>query len=367
MSAVDVVGLTKGFGGRPVLDGLDLAVQEGSLTAVLGPSGSGKTTLLRLLAGFERADAGSISIGSEVVDGGDGRRFVAPKHRHIGYVSQEGALFPHLTVAKNIGFGIRRGPDRSRRIAELVQLVGLSGLDDRFPHQLSGGQQQRVALARALAVGPSLVLFDEPFTSLDARLRSSLRADVKRILTETGTTAVLVTHDQDEALSWADVVAVMHDGRIGERASPEELYTRPGTLTTAHFFGVANLVDGVAEGTSVSTGFGRLLLIPGSAPFSDPTPVVVLVRPEQVLVSPGQGIDDGPRVGSEPSEGLDGLVLDIQFYGHDYEIVVAVDPSTGTDTVIARTPGVLAPSVGSTVTLSVKGPVHSWVDVATRS
>ena len=282
MSGVNVSGLAKAFGGHTVLDRLDLTVPTGSLTAVLGPSGSGKTTLLRILAGFEPADAGSITIGTDVVDGGDGRRFVPPKRRRIGYVPQEGALFPHLTVAKNIGFGIRRGPGRARRVTELIRLVGLTGLDNRLPHQLSGGQQQRVALARALAVGPSLVLLDEPFTSLDAGLRSSVRGDVRRILKETGTTALLVTHDQDEALSCADMVAVIRDGRIAQLSTPKEIYARPHDAETALFVGVANLIDGVCRGSTVTTALGVIPLLEGSPPFAAPTPAVVLVRPEQL-------------------------------------------------------------------------------------
>jgi iron(III) transport system ATP-binding protein len=349
MTAITVTGLTKSFGDHVVLDELNLTVAAGSLTVVLGPSGSGKTTLLRILAGFERADTGSITIGDEVVDGGDGRRFVAPKRRSIGYVTQEGALFPHLTVAKNVGFGLRRGPQRTQRVAELLDMVGLADLGHRYPHQLSGGQQQRVALARTLAVAPSLVLLDEPFASLDAGLRASVRADVRRILREAETTALLVAHDQDEALSWADVVAVLRDGRITAESSPREIYARPTDAGTASFVGVANLIDGTAEGASVVTAFGAVSLLPESTPFAGPTPVVVLVRPEQLQVELGA-----------TAPGLPGLIVDVQFYGHDIVVTVAPDKPCGADTVIARASGGLAADIGAPVTLTVTEPVHAW-------
>jgi iron(III) transport system ATP-binding protein len=355
MSSVVVSGLAKRFGGHTVLDGLDLTVPEGSLTAVLGPSGSGKTTLLRILAGFERADAGSVSIGVEEVDGGDGRHFVAPTRRKIGYVSQDGSLFPHLTVSKNIGFGLRRGPTRTRRVGELIELVSLTGMEDRFPHQLSGGQQQRVALARALAVEPPLVLLDEPFTSLDAELRSSVRGDVKRILKETGTTALLVTHDQDEALSWADFVAVIADGRIVQRSGPRDIYSRPAHIGMAGFVGVANLIDGTADGSSVTTAYGSLALLPGTTDFPPSTSVTVLVRPEQFLVSTDGGV------------GVPGHVTEVQFYGHDIVVSVALDRAPGTDVVIARAAGAFDSDVGSAVSLSVIGPVHAWTKAPTGS
>ncbi len=225
MRQLSVAGLHKAFGAHPVLTGLDLDVPAGSLTAILGPSGSGKTTLLRLLAGFERADAGSIMIGDRTVDGPGVH--VPPERRQIGYVPQEGGLFPHLSVAANVGFGLPARQRRGPRTEELLAAVGLAGMGNRYPHQLSGGQQQRVALARALAIRPEIVLLDEPFASLDAHLRASVRADVQQICQTAGTTAILVTHDQDEALSMADRIAVLRDGRIVQYAAPQDLYSRP--------------------------------------------------------------------------------------------------------------------------------------------
>ena len=247
MTQLAVAGLDKRFGAHQVLADLSLDVPAGSLTAILGPSGSGKTTLLRVLAGFEHADAGTVRIGSAMADGPG--VFLPPERRRIGYVPQEGSLFPHLTVAANVAFGLSRrtwGRDRrARRCAELLEAVGLGGLDRRYPHQLSGGQQQRVALARALAIAPEVVLLDEPFASLDANLRASVRADVQQLLKESGTTTVLVTHDQDEALSTADRVAVLRDGGIAQCAAPQELYCRPVDADMARFIGEANLIPGV--------------------------------------------------------------------------------------------------------------------------
>ena len=213
--------LHKSFGTHPVLTGLDLNVPAGSFTAILGSSGSGKTTLLRLLAGFDRPDRGVLKIGERVVDGAGVH--VQPELRRIGYVPQEGGLFPHLTVAANVGFGLSRTARRGR-VRELLELVGLTDLGRRYPHQLSGGQQQRVALARALAIEPEVVLLDEPFASLDAHLRASVREEVQRILRASATTTLLVTHDQDEALSLSDRVAVLRDGKIAQHATPQELY-----------------------------------------------------------------------------------------------------------------------------------------------
>ena len=267
MTQLAVAGLDKRFGAHQVLAGLDLDVPAGSLTAILGPSGSGKTTLLRILAGFEHADAGMVRIGSAVADGPG--VFLPPERRRIGYVPQEGSLFPHLTVAANVAFGLSRRKlgraRRGQRSAELLEAVGLAGLDRRYPHQLSGGQQQRVALARALAIAPEVVLLDEPFASLDAHLRASVRADVQQLLKESGTTTVLVTHDQDEALSTADRVAVLRDGTIAQCAAPQELYCRPVDADMARFVGEANLIPGVLHGSSVQTLLG-LLAVTGADP-----------------------------------------------------------------------------------------------------
>jgi iron(III) transport system ATP-binding protein len=293
MSELILRDLHKRFGDHQVLAGLDLTVPAGSFTALLGSSGAGKTTLLRLLAGFETPDLGTISVAGHVVSGE--RVHVAPERRRIGFVSQEGSLFPHLNVAGNVGFGLARGRRRSR-VGELLQLVGLGGLERRFPHQLSGGQQQRVALARALAVDPEVVLLDEPFAALDENLREGLRHEVKRILAEAGATTLLVTHNQDEALSTADTVAVLRDGRIIQQAPPHELYAHPVDVRLASFIGAANLIDGVLEpipeagpaSTVVRTALGRLPARWNGDTRADAYPVTALVRPEQIRCHPEQ-------------------------------------------------------------------------------
>src|SRR5215831_1630339 len=275
MSQLEVTGLHKAFGAHQVLAGADLAVPAGSLTAILGASGSGKTTLLRVLAGFERADAGTVRIGGELADGPGVH--LPPERRRIGYVPQEGSLFPHLTAAGNVAFGLPASKRRGPTAAGLLEQVGLAGLGRRYPHQLSGGQQQRVALARALAIDPAVVLLDEPFASLDAHLRASVRADVQELLAKTGITAVLVTHDQDEALSTADRVAVLRDGKIAQCAAPQDLYTQPADPELARFIGEANLVDGVLGEDSVDTILGPLPVQVGARAALRPGPVTVLV------------------------------------------------------------------------------------------
>ena len=381
MTQLAVARLDKGFGAHQVLTGLNLDVPAGSLTAILGPSGSGKTTLLRVLAGFEHADSGTVRIGSAVADGPG--VFLPPERRRIGYVPQEGSLFPHLTVAANVTFGLSRrqwGRDRrSKRCAELLEAVGLGGLDRRYPHQLSGGQQQRVALARALAIAPEVVLLDEPFASLDAHLRASVRADVKRLLKQSGTTAVLVTHDQDEALSTADRVAVLRDGGIAQCAAPQELYCRPVDADMARFIGEANLIPGILNGSSVQTLLG-LLAVTGTDPAEDGAgagasrngsdgpahrPAMVLIRPEQVELvpaapgTPGTQAEPGVAGGSD-SGGLTGRITGYGYHGHD--AVVTVQPERDADgpPLTVRTLGGQALSPGSLVTLRARGPVIAW-------
>src|SRR6201990_717852 len=268
MSAIELREASKAFGPTRVLERVDLDVRERSITAVLGASGSGKTTLLRLIAGFEALDGGSITIGGTLMD--DGSRSVPAQHRGVGYVPQEGALFPHLTVRANIGFGLAR--HERDRVAELLDLVGLRELARRYPHQLSGGQQQRVALARALAPRPSGVLLDEPFSALDAPLRSELRRDVARILAETATTTVLVTHDQGEALAMADQIALLADGTVIAAGAPRRLYQDPPGLDAAASIGEFNLLSAEADGMTARTVLGEIpILGPGAG--ADQTPL----------------------------------------------------------------------------------------------
>ena len=336
MSSLTVQRLTKSFGSTPVLTGIDLTVPSRSLTALLGPSGCGKTTLLRLIAGFEEPDEGTVTLGGTVVSGAG--RTVPASRRGIGFVPQEGGLFPHLTVAGNVAFGLPRRARRDHgRVRELLRLVGLDAtLAGRHPHQLSGGQQQRVALARALAPEPSLVLLDEPFSSLDASLREETRREVAEALRATGATAVLVTHDQAEALSMADQVAVLRGGRLVQLADPQTLYRRPGDLDTAAFVGDAVVLD-----ADVRAGEAHCVL--GVVPVAEGSPdgpARVLLRPEQLRLGP-------PTAGAAL-----GVVHSVDFYGHDARVLLDLP---GGLRVAARLDGADLPAGGQQVAVSVAG------------
>jgi iron(III) transport system ATP-binding protein len=346
VTSLVVSGLAKGFGSKQVLTGVDLRVETGTITAILGPSGSGKTTLLRVICGFERAQAGSIEIDGEIVD--DASHFVAPEHRRIGYVPQEGNLFPHLTVAGNIRFGLSRSAESRQRVADLLEMIGLADRARSYPHQLSGGQQQRVALARALAVRPRLVLLDEPFASLDASLRASVRADVLQILRDAGATALLVTHDQDEALSLSDRVAVIRDGVIAQFDRPRDLYSRPVDADLAHFVGEVNLLVGSFDGDGVSTALGRLSLPAATPDAVRGAAATVMVRPEQLLLAPANA-DDASAC----------EVVDHEFYGHD--AIVRLKPlHADTPVLVVRIRGGVDWPRGSVATIAVDGPVVAW-------
>lgn len=277
--ALELDNLTKSYpsAGVPALHACTLSVAAGELLAVLGPSGCGKTTLLRLIAGFEKPDAGSIFLHGRVVAG---ERWLEPEARGIGFVFQDYALFPHLTVTQNVAFGLPHLASRARqaRTAEILNLVGLTVFAARYPHQLSGGQQQRVALARALAPGPQLILLDEPFSNLDAALRTSTRKDVRSLLKAAGVTAILVTHDQEEALTFADHLVLMRAGQFEQEGSPEEVYTRPRTTFSASFLGVTNLLQGEAQGSSALTPLGALPLSRCAT-----GPVLLSLRPEDIV------------------------------------------------------------------------------------
>ena len=322
------------------LDGVDLDVDAGSLTALLGPSGCGKTTLLRVVAGLERPDAGTVELGGRTVDGPGGS--VPPEDRGVGLVFQEHALFPHLDVAGNVGFGLRHldRPARSARVEEVLALVGLEGAGPRRPSQLSGGQRQRVALARALAPAPTLVLLDEPFSSLDAALRVTLRDEVRAILRAADQTALLVTHDQEEALSVADRVAVMFDGRLHQVADPQTLYRAPATPEVAAFIGDADVLAGRRAGQYlVDTPLGRLAT---TAVVADDE-VAVVVRPEAVRL--------------RAAASGDATVRTLTYYGRDQLVGVELADGVrlrarrGPDRDLAR---------GDRVEVAVEGPVVTF-------
>jgi len=287
--AVQARGLVRRFGEVVALDGVDLDVLPGEMMTVLGPSGCGKTTVLRLIAGLDTPDAGSIDIGGRRVSGVGAS--VPPERRRVGMVFQDVALFPHLSVGDNIGYGLRGDPDRHVRVRELLELIDLPGAGEQMPYQLSGGMQQRVALARALAPRPDVVLLDEPFSSLDAALRTQLRGDVREILRTAGTTALFVTHDQDEALTLGDRMAVMVRGRIEQVAPPEVVYGEPATPFVATFVGTANLVHAEVRGGLAMTRFGMVHLLPRGSSSPAAARGLVVLRPEHldVLEAP-----DGP-------------------------------------------------------------------------
>jgi iron(III) transport system ATP-binding protein len=279
-AAIHVEAVSKSFGATRAVREVSLEVERGELMAVLGPSGCGKTTLLRLIAGFEAPDGGSVTVGEETVAGPGG--LVPPEKRRVGMVFQDFALFPHLTVEANVAFGLSRRPreEREELTRRTLELVGLQHKTGRHPHELSGGERQRVALARALAPEPEVVLLDEPFSSLDATLRADLRREVELILRDAEATALLVTHDQEEALSLADRLAVMREGRIVQVGAPEEVYGRPASRWAAQFVGEVNVLAGVAREGGVETELGRFDL---RAPATGT--VHVAVRPEQLELS----------------------------------------------------------------------------------
>ncbi len=295
--------VTVRYGDVAAIEGFTLEIDEGSLVALVGPSGCGKTTALRAIAGFEQPTAGTVTIRGEVVSGR--HVMVAPELRNVGMVFQEYALFPHISVAENVGYGVR-GSNRVRRVKEVLELVGLDALGDRFPHELSGGEQQRTALARALAPEPEVVLLDEPFSNLDAPQRERMRRELRKILKTARVTAIFVTHDQAEALAIADVIAVMRDGHIRQVGAPDDVYAAPVSPWVAKFLGDAVLFDGTVSGGSVSTVLGSVPTI-----LPDGVEARVMIRPEWIMPTT---TDHGT-----------GLVVDREFYGHDQRVEIELD------------------------------------------
>lgn len=301
---LDVNNLTMRFGSGsdPVVNDVSFQVNPDEIFAILGPSGCGKTTTLRIIAGFERPESGNISLRGHQVEA-EGVQ-VAPEKRGIGFVFQEYALFPHLNVHDNIAFGLRHltKVEREARIGHMIMIAGLKGLEKRRPSELSGGQQQRVALARAIAPMPSILFLDEPFSNLDAVLRQSTRQEVRAIIKKSGISAILVTHDQEEALSFADRIAVMRNGRIEQIGTPEYVYKYPRTEFVAAFLGRTNLVKAVATGWQAETAVGTLMI---DRPAEGE--VLVSIRPEHLTLEKSNG----------GQEGVEGVVLSREFRGHD--------------------------------------------------
>jgi iron(III) transport system ATP-binding protein len=329
-SAIEVRGLRRSFGPNAVLHDVDVDARPGSVLALLGPSGCGKTTLLRTIAGLERADAGTITVGGVEVTGPG--HHVPPERRRIGMVFQDWALFPHLDVGGNVGYGLARKERTPERIEAALDLVGLGGMARRRPATLSGGQQQRVALARAIAPQPSVLLLDEPFSNLDTSLRVQVRTELHRLLVELEVTSVFVTHDQEEAFVLGDQVAVMLDGRIIQQATPADLYAHPATPWVAGFVGEANLLEASAAGTTADTPVGPVAL--ASARTGTCT---VLLRPEHLSLAAGGSAE----------------VVLTEFYGHDTIYLVRTGAGP---TIRARQAGAPRHERGDAVTIGFAGP-----------
>ena len=341
MTSLSVSNLTVKFGARTVISDLSFSLASGEIAALLGPSGCGKTTLLRAIAGLLQPSAGTIRFGTQLV--GVSSVVLPPHKRSTGYVPQQGALFPHLSVAKNIAFGLDRNTLGKKAIAEVVEemleLIGLTGFGNRSPQQLSGGQQTRVALARALAVKPKMVLLDEPFSALDAQLRQELRTEVVALLRSQGTTAILVTHDREEALVSSHKVMLMRDGRIVQDGSPEEVYESPVSPAVAASTGDALIlkadryIDGVTT-YAISKSVSKSAKIDSG---------YIVIRPEEI------------RVSRESQTGVTGTLVHLDYYGHDAMLSIRLADAT---IIKARVTGSIEFSVGDQLCLDHAGPIR---------
>lgn len=347
---VRITGIRKSFGPVVALDGLDLEIRRGETLALLGPSGCGKTTLLRAVAGLDRPDAGLVEISGMVVEAPD--RFVPPERRRLGMVFQDVALFPHLSVAENVAFGIHDDVGRHARVTELLELVGLPDAGRSRPHELSGGMQQRVALARALAPRPDVVLLDEPFAKLDLGLRTQLRAELRRVLDVTGASALLVTHDQAEALTVADRVAVMRHGVVDQVDTPEVIYAQPATAFVATFVGVTNLLPATIDAGVATTALGRLRL---TAWPEHHRRGLAVVRPEHVDLEPW----------SEDADGIRARILARRFAGAELHYEVRLDD--GLQLWVESGPAARLLRIGDAVTIALRPVETVAFPVATAS
>jgi iron(III) transport system ATP-binding protein len=339
-------GISHGYAGTPVLRDVSLELAAGEVTCLLGPSGCGKSTLLRIAAGVERQAEGSVAVAGRVVS--DAARHVPPEGRGIGLMFQDFALFPHLSVTRNVAFGLS-GPaaERAGRARALLDRVGLGRHGDKFPHQLSGGEQQRAALARALAPRPPILLMDEPFSGLDNRLRDGIRDETLDILKEEGTAVLLVTHEPDEAMRMADRIALMRDGRIVQEGAPYNIYNSPVDREAAMFFSDINVIHGVVQDFATDTPFGRFLT-PGLADRAD---VEIIIRPQHLKM-------DFDRNGSGPlptsSDGVParGRVQRVRFVGNQSIVELAMDHDGSL--LKATIPGVFLPKAGTPLWLSLR-------------
>jgi iron(III) transport system ATP-binding protein len=338
MTELVLQGVGKRYGAVTALAGIDLTISGGGRTAVIGQSGSGKTTLLRIIGGFEAPDTGRVTLDGDLL--ADGPAIVPAHRRGIGFVPQDGALFPHLTIAENIGFGIERGAaDRDARINRLLDTVELDRrMLARRPHELSGGQQQRVALARALARQPRLMLLDEPFSALDTGLRETMRKAVAAILAQAGITTILVTHDQAEALSFADQVAVLRHGQLAQVGPPTQLYHRPRDPATAAFLGDAIILPAELADGFATCVLGRIPAHTGARRGQGQ----IMLRPEQLRLTPAEGRGDG-------------RVTEVEFGGASCRVTVALSDAT---TFPVGVSSLDLPAIGAPVDLAVYGTAH---------
>ncbi|MNK74091.1 Fe(3+) ions import ATP-binding protein FbpC [compost metagenome] len=356
MNTLELNALYKSYGAHCALDNVSLSVPSGSRTVIVGPSGSGKTTLLRMIAGFEFPDSGRLSLNGQTLV--DGTHEVPAHQRLIGYVPQDGALFPHMTVAANIGFGLAtKGTEKQQRVAELMDSVALDAkMAERWPHELSGGQQQRVALARALAQQPRLMLLDEPFSALDTGLRAAMRKMVARLLEDAGVTTILVTHDQSEALSFADQLAVMRHGRLVQSGHPLDLYRYPEDEQTALFLGDAVVMPARIEAGWAHCDLGR---IPVNNHRNNSSAQIML-RPEQLQLASILPSD-------LEASGCRAVVTDRDFSGNTCTLTVELQSLTRSEqpgrSLLVRSSGMYAPPAGSSVQVSTIGHAHVLSEV----
>lgn len=344
MTSLDVSHLSVNFGDRTVIDDLSFSLKEGEIAALLGPSGCGKTTLLRAIAGLLQPREGTIRFGAQLV--GLSSVVLPPHKRRTGYVPQQGALFPHLNIAKNIAFGLDKKEFSAQQInqtvSQMLELIGMSGFENQMPTEISGGQQTRVALARALAVKPKMVLLDEPFSALDAELRNTLRSEVVALLRAQGTTAILVTHDREEALVSSDKVVLMRDGKIAQYGSPEEVYESPISPSVATSTGDA-LILSAQQSQDGSTSYAI------SSSNSRPNLEIksngyVVIRPEEISVS------------KDSTGGVGGTLIQLDYYGHDAMLVIKLDDTS--EIIRARVAGPMDFEVGDTVNVKHRGPIR---------
>ncbi len=344
MTSLDVSHLTVSFGDRTVIDDLSFKLKEGEIASLLGPSGCGKTTLLRAIAGLLQPREGTIRFGSQLV--GVSTVVLPPHKRRTGYVPQQGALFPHLNVAKNIAFGLDKkelsAQEINSTVSEMLSLIGMSGFENQMPTELSGGQQTRVALARALAVKPKMVLLDEPFSALDAELRNELRSEVVALLRKQGTTAILVTHDREEALVSSDKVVLMREGKIAQYGTPEEVYESPVSPSVAVSTGDALILN--AEQTGDGTTRYAISANESTSKIAMSSNGYVVIRPEEISVS------------KNSQQGITGTLIQLDYYGHDAMLVVKLANSS--EIIRARVAGPMDFEVGDSVSVEHRGPIR---------